>query len=669
MLGVLFISGNSEDLTLTTDRANAGLKFGRTRKSRRTDFEVSPLQVCAQSNRHQTSRCHFMLSTTGQLLRLLVVIVPAFSIATTNRICTADQPNIVVFYTDDHGYSDLSCQGVFDDIRTPHVDALAASGVRALHGYSTAPQCVPSRAGLMIGKFQARFGVEANGKSLEGFDRETTIAQRLQAVGYVTAQFGKWHLGPAPEITKHGFNHVYAQNSQAPFSANVTMDGKDRPLSVLSPEAYHIDGCSQAAASLIQRYKDQPFFLYVAYRAPHVPLDAPPKYLTRFPGKMQERRRQALAMLSAVDDGVGLIAKTLKDNNLSEKTLIFYIGDNGAPLKIHKLDTPGGGPGWDGSLNDPLNGEKGMLTEGGMHVPFVVSWPGTISGGQEYPHPISALDVAATATEIAGIEIQPGDLDGVNLVPFLSGQNTSAPHDALMWRWVSQSAIRENNWKLLRGGDREYLYDLDVDLEEQHNLAAKHPEIADRLRKRLIDWADGLSPRGLAEDLANSGAWGSYFDFYLDGKKPAALSNKIQPQVEPVHSTVAAIPWVLRNGQLSKSAGGLQIISDRNEKNQFPFLARNGLKLTGPVVVRIVVKATGKGVIGISWRTAKEDAFTSENRINIAFDESSEWQTVEGSLASDSMIIHVRVQVPAGVTIIRDLELKPARGETATLLK
>ena len=466
-----------------------------------------------------------MLSTTGQLLRLLVVIVPAFSIATTNRICTADQPNIVVFYTDDHGYSDLSCQGVFDDIRTPHVDALAASGVRALHGYSTAPQCVPSRAGLMIGKFQARFGVEANGKSLEGFDRETTIAQRLQAVGYVTAQFGKWHLGPAPEITKHGFNHVYAQNSQAPFSANVTMDGKDRPLSVLSPEAYHIDGCSQAAASLIQRYKDQPFFLYVAYRAPHVPLDAPPKYLTRFPGKMQERRRQALAMLSAVDDGVGLIAKTLKDNNLSEKTLIFYIGDNGAPLKIHKLDTPGGGPGWDGSLNDPLNGEKGMLTEGGMHVPFVVSWPGTISGGQEYPHPISALDVAATATEIAGIEIQPGDLDGVNLVPFLSGQNTSAPHDALMWRWVSQSAIRENNWKLLRGGDREYLYDLDVDLEEQHNLAAKHPEIADRLRKRLIDWADGLSPRGLAEDLANSGAWGSYFDFYLDGKKPPNMST------------------------------------------------------------------------------------------------------------------------------------------------
>ena len=130
------------------------------------------------------------------------------------RITDADdRPNIVVFYTDDHGYADLSCQDVFDDIRTPNVDALAASGVRALHGYSTAPQCVPSRAGLMIGKFQARFGVESNGKLLDGFDRETTIAQRLQAAGYVTAQFGKWHLGPTGQIPKHGFRHVYSQNS------------------------------------------------------------------------------------------------------------------------------------------------------------------------------------------------------------------------------------------------------------------------------------------------------------------------------------------------------------------------------------------------------------------------------------------------------------------------
>ena len=260
----------------------------------------------------------------------------------------AARPNIIVFYTDDHGHADLSCQGVLDDIKTPHVDALAKSGVLARHGYSTAPQCVPSRAGLMIGKFQSKFGVESNGQSLEGFDRELTIAQRLQAAGYITAQFGKWHLGAGPRITEHGFKHVFNQNAQRPFSANITLAGEDRDMGNLPPEMYHVDGCSKAAASVIERYKDDPFFLYVAYRAPHVPLDAPRKYLDRFPGKMPERRRQALAMLSSVDDGVGLITSTLAKHGLKKKTLIFYIGDNGAPLKIQQRDAPGGGPGWDG---------------------------------------------------------------------------------------------------------------------------------------------------------------------------------------------------------------------------------------------------------------------------------------------------------------------------------
>lgn len=359
--------------------------------------------------------------------------------------------------------------------------------------------------------------MESNGGTLEGFDAELTIAERLQAAGYITAQFGKWHLGAGPKITDHGFKHVYSQNNGGSFAANMTLDGEDREMSNVPAEMYHIDGCSKAAASLIGRYKDEPLFLYVAYRAPHVPLDAPKKYLARFPGEMPERRRQALAMLSAVDDGVGLITDTLAKHNLAEKTLIFYIGDNGAPLKIQKLDAPGGGPGWDGSLNDPLNGEKGMLSEGGMHVPFVISWPGTIPAGQVYDQPISALDVAATAASLAKLETKPGDLDGVNLIPFLSGENTAAPHDALMWRWVAQSAIREGDWKLLRGGNREYLYDLHADVEEKHNLAAKYPDVANRLRGKLEVWADTLDPPGLTTGpMAQT--WNQYYDFYLEGK-------------------------------------------------------------------------------------------------------------------------------------------------------
>jgi uncharacterized sulfatase len=341
----------------------------------------------------------------------------------------------------------------------------------------------------------------------------------------VTAQFGKWHLGPVPKITTHGFTHFYAQNSQSPFAANLTLEGQDHRIARFSPQVYHVDGCSQAAASLIERYRDQPFFLYIAFRAPHVPLDAPQRYLDRFPGDMPQRRRQALAMLSAVDDGVGLIRDSLARHGLSEKTLIFYIGDNGAPLKIYKEDTPGGGPGWDGSLNDPLNGEKGMLSEGGMHIPFVISWPGTIPGGQIYEHPITALDVAATAASLARIDVNHGDLDGVNLVPYLSGNATGAPHEALMWRWGAQSAIREGSWKLLRGGDREYLYNLDADLEEKVDLSSRHPEIARRLRNRLASWAADLDPPGISAETMTPVA-NDYFDYYLEGKAPSRVRFK-----------------------------------------------------------------------------------------------------------------------------------------------
>jgi uncharacterized sulfatase len=432
------------------------------------------------------------------------------------------KPNIILIYTDDHGWPDIGAAGVYDDLKTPHLDRMAREGVRATNGYSSAPQCVPSRAGLLSGRFQSRFGVEANKDPLDGFNAQLTIAERLKTAGYATMQAGKWHLGSTGEITKHGFDHVYSKNANRPHNGNFTRDGKDVKMQQIKDKGYHIDDCADASAAFIRRYAGKkPFFLYLAWRAPHVPLDAPKKYLDRFPGKMPERRRQALAMIAAMDDGVGTIMAQLKASGADESTMVFFIGDNGAPLKIHMHDAPGGGPGWDGSLNKPMNGEKGMLAEGGIRVPWLAWYKGTFPAGQVYEHPVSALDVAATAVAAAGLPHDP-ILDGVDLLPFFSGKKTTPPHEALYWRWVAQSAVREGKWKLLVGGDRSYLYDIAADPGETKNLIAEQPELAKRLRARLQTWSKELKPPGLANGEMSE-VWNAYFDFYLEGKPAPPL--------------------------------------------------------------------------------------------------------------------------------------------------
>lgn len=563
----------------------------------------------------------------------------------------AVKPNIIVFYSDDHGHADLGILGLEKDLKTPNLDALARSGVIAKHGYSTAPQCVPSRGGLMTGKFQGRFNLDNNQSSLDGFNQETTIATRLQNAGYMTAQFGKWHLGPLPEITRHGFRHVYAQHGQQKFSANITADGKDRPMGDLPPSMYHIDGCSQAAASIIERYKDEPFFLFIAFRAPHTPLDAPQHYKDRFPGEMPERRRAALGMIAAMDDGVGLITSTLKQHGLTEKTLIFFIGDNGAPLKIHKIDSPldGDAGGWDGSLNTPLNGEKGMLSEGGMHVPFLIAWPGTIPGGQVYEHPVSALDVAATAAAIASVKVNSSDLDGVNLIPHLQGEIKTPPHETLMWRWMAQSAIREGRWKLLRGGEREYLYDLDADIEEKHNLGSQHPDIAARLRTKLAAWCGGLHPAGLALGPM-SPIWNDYFDFYLEGKPIAP------PAENPAANGGETQGWIARGGTLVEKDGVLVLTPDKGGKGAF--ITRSQLRLAGPVTAKITLKTAATGPAAIAWRMSDDKDFLPANRATFEVKGNDDWQTHEITLPANGRVIHVRVHLPAGSATFRTLDFK-----------
>jgi arylsulfatase A-like enzyme len=461
------------------------------------------------------------------------LILPALSLLggslAAGEKAPAARPNIIVIYTDDHGYADLGCMGIMNDVKTPNIDALAAAGVRMTAGYVTAPQCSPSRCGLISGQYQGKFGMD-NNRSWRAvptlqkrFFALQTLPGRLKTAGYVTGMAGKSHLGSddSAELVRLGFDKAFFKHSNAPGHWNMDLTGNDIAPRVQKGGNYHLEMITTFACTFVERFKAQPFFFYLAYRAPHVPLDAPKKYLARFPGQMPEERRKALGAISCIDDGVGRIMETLRKNGLEEHTLVFVISDNGAPIG---LTTPQmrakGSADWPGSLNDPLNGGKGMLIEGGIRTPFVVSWKGTIPGGQVYPHPVISLDVAATANALAGL---PDDaaLDGVNLLPYLTGMDAGRPHDVLYWRWFGQSAIRKGDWKYLACGNRQYLFNLATDLEEQHNLLPQQPELGRNLRAQLEQWSQTLIPPGLGP-VEMTGPARRYFDFYLDGKQTAA---------------------------------------------------------------------------------------------------------------------------------------------------
>ncbi len=567
------------------------------------------------------------------------------------------RPNIIVIYTDDHGFTDLSAQGIRNDIKTPHIDALAEGGVRMTSGYSTAPQCVPSRAGLLSGRYQNRFGVESNGQPLTGFNAQVTIAQRLKKAGYATGMTGKWHLGPAPEIVNHGFDDVYYKNANRPGWANFDLDGASRPGGKENSKLYHLDANSAAACAFIERHHQQPFFFYCAYRAPHVPLDAPPEYLKRFPGKMPQRRRQALAMLSAVDDGVGRIMATLRKHKLEERTLIFIIGDNGAPLKIHKVDAPGGGPGWDGSLNEPLNGEKGMLSEGGIRVPFLVYWKGEIAGGRLFHHPVIALDVAATALALSG---QPAskELDGVNLIPFLKAEQPQPPHKEIYWRWIAQAAVRQGDWKYLRAGAREYLFDLSKDREEKHNLLKANPELADRLRNKLQNWAGQLQPPGL-QTKAMSSTWETYYDHYFDGK-PAPKRDASRPRGAAKGKAAALQGWVVRGGTGMVKNGALHVKSA--QPKQRTFIAAAGIKAPAKFTVRLAMQCDVAGPGSISWREQGQKDFQAEQSAAYKCAKSEDVQQQSVTINASRPVIHLRIVLPAGGARIQSIGIEDAAG-------
>lgn len=414
------------------------------------------------------------------------------------------RPNILVIVADDLGYADIGVQGC-RDVPTPQIDSIARQGVRFSSGYVSCPVCSPTRAGLITGRYQQRFGHEFNpgqlGRGLASMPAtrpnkpavifglpldEVTLADRLKSVGYATAIVGKWHLGdkPAYRPLKRGFDeyfgflggaHPYVDlraDDRAPiFRGNEPVDEKE----------YLTDAFAREAVAAIDRHKGRPLFLYLTFNAVHTPQQVPDKYLDRFKEIQDPKRRNMAAMLSAMDDGIGRVLDKIRKESLENDTLVFFISDNGGP-------TPG-----NGSRNTPFTGYKGGLHEGGIRVPFLVQWNGQIPSGKVYNLPVISLDIHATALAVASPEKRfdiPADkaLDGVNLLPFLRGENRSAPHDVLFWRFGRQAAVRMGDLKLLRIRGQTSLYDLSKDPGEEHDLAVEKPALVKELEVTLAQW-------------------------------------------------------------------------------------------------------------------------------------------------------------------------------------
>jgi arylsulfatase A-like enzyme len=406
---------------------------------------------------------------------------------------TASQPNIVIFYADDLGWGELGCQGFTEDIPTPHIDSLAKNGMRFTSGYVAATYCSPSRAGLLTGRYPTRFGHEfnsvANAVGLRS--DQTTMATRLKALGYATAAVGKWHLGSQPENrpTRRGFDEFYGTLNNTPFfhpTAFIDSRVSNEVQAVKDPDFYTTDAYAERSVDWIGKNKDKPWFLYLPFNAQHAPLQAPKKYLERFPKITDEKRQLFAAMMAGMDDAIGRVMGKIRELGLEENTLVFFIADNGGPTASTT------------SKNGPLRGFKMTTFEGGPRVPYIAQWKGKIPAGKTYDLPVMNLDVVPTAIAAAGGKPEASwQLDGVDLMPYLTGTNTARPHQTLYWRFGPQWAIRDGDMKLVvsKGGSgRPELYDLATDIGESKDLAAGQPEKVKELQAMWDKWSAEQAP-------------------------------------------------------------------------------------------------------------------------------------------------------------------------------
>jgi arylsulfatase A-like enzyme len=402
------------------------------------------------------------------------------------------KPNIVVIVADDLGYAELGCQGC-PDIATPNIDSIAKDGVRFTAGYATCAVCAPTRCGLMLGRYQQRFGFEHNpgppGNSSPEFglpDGVPTLAERLRDAGYATGVFGKWHLGyrEGSRPLDRGFQEFFGFLAGAhdydpakPQNADPLLRGNE----VATEKDYLTRAFGREAAAFVGKHAKGPFFLYVPFNAVHAPMQPDPACAERVAKITNADRRKFASMLTSLDDAVGVILAALREHELEERTLVVFVSDNGGPT----LQTT--------SSNTPLSGQKGMVFEGGIRVPYLVRWRGRLPAGRVYDEAVSTMDLHATALAAAGVKL-PADppLDGADLLPHLEGKADGRPHEALFWRMGGQSAARVGDWKLvMERGEPDALFNLKEDISERKNLAAEMPEKVKELRAAYAEWEKG----------------------------------------------------------------------------------------------------------------------------------------------------------------------------------
>jgi arylsulfatase A-like enzyme len=428
----------------------------------------------------------------------------------------ARPPNFVVILADFMGYADIEPHGA-TDIRTPNLTRLASQGVRFSDAYATAPICTPSRAALLTGRYQQRFGVEQNigvrgTMGLPG--SEATVAELLKQSNYRTAMVGKWHLGSGPEFgpQAHGFDQSLAFHDwsidyfshRTPTTGEPGLYKNDQPTDI---PGYITDIFTNSATSFIDESAANPFFLYVAYNAALPPAQPPnrpdniratgpgPVDRTRWDGNGAYTRADYAGTVEALDAGIGRILDALDRNHIADDTVVVFAYDHG-----------GGEP----ARFAPLTGRFAQLLEGGIRVPLILRWPQALPAGQVSQQPVSLLDLAATMLSAAGAPAASGRaLDGIDLVPMLRGA-TPAPERALFWRYPFRGkegglafvkAARKGRWKYLTDPEGflqkepEMLFDLQADVSEQHNVAQQHPDIVRELREAIAEWETRIASR------------------------------------------------------------------------------------------------------------------------------------------------------------------------------